>query len=64
MNSPTNIPNRRQRRDACSEPLIFDLSSPGRTGASLPALDVPEAPLPQDFLRTAAELPLPESGRD
>ncbi|GAC1472056.1 MAG: aminomethyl-transferring glycine dehydrogenase subunit GcvPB [Chloroflexota bacterium] len=28
-----------------SEPLIFDKSSPGRTGYSLPACDVPEVPL-------------------
>ena len=59
MNSPANIPSAGSAATR-SEPLIFDLSSPGRMGASLPALDVPEAPLPQDFLRTAAELPLPE----
>ncbi len=41
-----------------SAPLIFELSSPGRMGTTLPALDVPEAPLPQDFVR--ADLPLPE----
>src|SRR5437667_6614898 len=41
-----------------TEPLLFELSSPGRIGVSLPALDVPEAPLPQNFVR--AELPLPE----
>ncbi|MGH2443784.1 MAG: aminomethyl-transferring glycine dehydrogenase subunit GcvPB [Chloroflexota bacterium] len=38
-----------------SEPLIFDLSSPGRTGYSLPDLDVPEEPLesliPASYLR-------------
>ena len=28
-----------------SEPLIFELSSPGRTGYSLPLLDVPEQPV-------------------
>ncbi len=38
-----------------SEALIFDLSSPGRKGYSLPALDVPEQPvddlIPAAFLR-------------
>jgi glycine cleavage system P protein (glycine dehydrogenase) subunit 2 len=41
-----------------AEPLIFELSSPGRTGAHLPALDVPAAPLPEGFVRDG--LPLPE----
>ena len=40
------------------EPLIFELSSPGRSGCSLPELDVPAADLPQDMLRH--DLPLPE----
>lgn len=45
-----------------SERLIFDLSSPGRTGYSLPALDVPDQPLgdliPVRYLRERpAELP-------
>ncbi len=40
------------------EPLIYELGSPGRTAASLPALDVPEAPLPANMLR--ADLALPE----
>ena len=40
------------------EPLIYELSSPGRTGVSTPKLDVPESPLPSDYLRE--ELPLPE----
>ncbi len=39
------------------EPLIYDLSSPGRTGALLPNLDVPEAPLPDDLLRDNLDLP-------
>jgi glycine dehydrogenase subunit 2 len=43
-----------------TEPLIYDLSSPGRTGALLPGLDVPEAALPTDLLRD--ELDLPEVG--
>jgi glycine dehydrogenase subunit 2 len=45
-----------------SEPLIFELSSPGRCGYSLPPVDVPEQPiedlLPADARRSlAAELP-------
>jgi glycine dehydrogenase subunit 2 len=45
-----------------SEPLIFELSSPGRKGYSLPACDVPEEPIedliPQQYLRRRpAELP-------
>lgn len=38
--------------------LSFDLSRPGRTGVSLPALDVPEAVLPEVLRRE--ELTLPE----
>jgi len=40
------------------EPLIFELSKPGRRGVSAPDLDVPEAPLPEELVRQ--ELPLPE----
>jgi glycine dehydrogenase subunit 2 len=40
-----------------TEPLIYDLSSPGRTGALLPSLDVPEAPLPENQLRGDLDLP-------
>jgi glycine dehydrogenase subunit 2 len=40
------------------EPLIFDLSSPGRIGAHLPEADVPHTPLPEGFVRSS--LPLPE----
>ncbi len=45
-----------------TEPLIFELSSPGRKAYSLPALDVPEVPLteliPEPYLRkTPAQLP-------
>jgi glycine dehydrogenase subunit 2 len=40
------------------EPLIYDLSSPGRTGYSLPEVDVPRSELPTEFVRD--ELPLPE----
>ncbi|MGH2447899.1 MAG: aminomethyl-transferring glycine dehydrogenase subunit GcvPB [Chloroflexota bacterium] len=45
-----------------SEPLLFDISSPGRQGYSLPDLDVPETPvdqlIPPEYLRQQpAELP-------
>jgi len=40
-----------------SEPLIYELSHPGRIGANLPGLDVPAAPLPEG---TRDSLPLPE----
>jgi glycine dehydrogenase subunit 2 len=40
------------------EPTLFELSSPGRTGVTFPASDVPDAELPQDLLR--GDLPLPE----
>ena len=41
-----------------TEPLIFEISSPGRRAVFLPELDVPEAELPEELLRE--ELPLPE----
>ncbi len=37
---------------------IYDLSSPGRQGVSLPECDVPETAIPDELLRD--ELPLPE----
>ena len=40
------------------EPLIFEISSPGRAAFTLPKLDVPEAPLPAGCVR--ADLKLPE----
>ncbi len=40
------------------EPLVYELSSPGRPGVSLPEPDVPRAELPADLTRD--ELPLPE----
>lgn len=40
------------------EPLLFELSSPGRKGYSLPEVDVPLMPLPEEYLR--GDLPLPE----
>ncbi len=39
------------------EPLIYDLSSPGRTGVTMPAPDVPLAELPTDLLRDDLDLP-------
>jgi len=41
-----------------TEPLIYEISVPGRTAATIPALDVPQATLPTEMLR--ADLPLPE----
>ncbi|MGQ9584086.1 MAG: aminomethyl-transferring glycine dehydrogenase subunit GcvPB [Anaerolineae bacterium] len=43
-----------------TEPLIFELSSPGRCACFLPALDVPETELPAEWVRE--DLPLPEVG--
>ena len=41
------------------EPTIFELSSPGRTGVTMPASDVPASPLPsKELLR--GDLPMPE----
>jgi glycine dehydrogenase subunit 2 len=40
------------------EPLIYDLSSPGRVGITLPDSDVPAAKLPDGLVRE--DLPLPE----
>ncbi|MEA3334483.1 MAG: aminomethyl-transferring glycine dehydrogenase subunit GcvPB [Chloroflexota bacterium] len=42
------------------EPTVYEISSPGRTGPRLPELDVPEAPLPEGYVRDAEQLPLPE----
>src|SRR5512140_2291693 len=41
------------------EPTIFELSSPGRTGVTFPASDVPASPMPSASL-LRKELPLPE----
>ena len=41
-----------------TEPLIYELSAPGRLGVSLPEPDVPLAPLPAGLTRDV--LPLPE----
>ena len=40
------------------EPLIYDLSSPGRVGVTLPHSDVPAAKLPEGLVRQ--DLPMPE----
>ncbi len=42
------------------QPLIYDISAPGRVGVNLPECDVPKAELPNELLRD--ELPLPEVG--
>ena len=42
------------------QPLIYDISAPGRVGVNLPDCDVPEADLPSELLRD--DLPLPEVG--
>ena len=39
------------------EPLVFELSSPGRVGPSLPRSDVPHAPLPKNLARESLALP-------
>ena len=41
-----------------TEPTIYELSSPGRTGVRFPEPDVPRAELPEGFVRE--KLPLPE----
>ncbi len=43
-----------------TEPLIFEISRPGRCAARLPAPDVPLAELPAELVRD--DLPLPEVG--
>lgn len=39
------------------ETLLFEISVPGRTAYTLPELDVPEAPMPEGYLRDAVALP-------
>ena len=41
-----------------AEPLLYEISVPGRCGTSLPQCDVPESALPVELLRS--NLPLPE----
>ncbi len=40
-----------------AKPLLFEKSSPGRTALSLPALDVPAAPLPTELIWAEVDLP-------
>ena len=40
-----------------TEPLIYELSSPGRVGFTLPECDVPKSRLPEDLLRDEVLLP-------
>ncbi len=40
-----------------TEPLIYDLSSPGRCGVTVPELDVPVAELPEHWVRPDLDLP-------
>ena len=39
------------------EPLIFEISSPGRAAYTLPELDVPQASLPEGYVRQDLKLP-------
>ena len=39
------------------EPTIYEISSPGRRGVTLPELDVPETPIPEEFVRDRLLLP-------
>lgn len=39
------------------EPLIYEISSDGRTGSNLPAVDVPETDIPADLLRDDLDFP-------
>src|SRR5512134_3936443 len=39
------------------EPLIFELSSPGRQAYTLPEIDVPQAELPEGYVREELKLP-------
>jgi len=39
------------------EPVIFDLSSPGRTAYTLPEIDVPLSPVPDGYVRDELNLP-------
>lgn len=41
-----------------TEPTIYEISSPGRTGVRFPQPDVPTTPLPEEFVRQ--DLPMPE----
>ncbi len=45
-------------RSIMPEPLIYELSAPGRCGVKMPEPDVPQTALPENLLRN--DLPLPE----
>jgi glycine dehydrogenase subunit 2 len=40
-----------------SEPLLYEISAPGRTGVFLPELDVPASKLPKEYLRDELNMP-------
>lgn len=40
-----------------AEPLLFELSKPGRRGVKVPAPDVPETPIPESLTRAQLDLP-------
>ena len=40
-----------------TEPLLFELSKPGRRGVHLPPVDVPEEPIPAELCRDDLDLP-------
>jgi glycine cleavage system protein P-like pyridoxal-binding family len=52
-----NILSLPQQEEVVLEPLIYDLSVEGRTGANLAKLDVPEADLPAGLVRDELRLP-------
>ena len=43
--------------DSNVEPTVYELSSPGRSGVTLPKLDVPIQDLPKDIIRDELDLP-------
>ncbi len=45
---------------AALEPLIYEISQPGRVAYSLPELDVPATPIPAELTRDPEKLGLPE----
>ncbi|MDW8171108.1 MAG: aminomethyl-transferring glycine dehydrogenase subunit GcvPB [Anaerolineae bacterium] len=51
-----NVLDRTQQQEGL-EPLIYELSVPGRRGVNLPDCDVPEAELPRELLRDELRLP-------
>ncbi len=53
----TDLTNQQNGAPEPLEPLIYDLSAPGRVGVNLPDPDVPAADLPRDLLRDELDLP-------